>query len=65
MDGNDHWVQHKSGQGEKWKVYQGDLDKFKDLYMCEKDMITYCLPKSEYAECEPPAPVPTMEGEDA
>jgi hypothetical protein len=51
---SERYVQHKSGQGEKWKVYQGDLDRFKDLYFCEKDMISYALPKSEYIECAAP-----------
>lgn len=48
------WVQHISGTGEKWEVYRGETDKFNDLFVCEKDMTCYALPKSEYRLCDPP-----------
>jgi len=46
------YVQHKSGQGEKWRV----LDQ---LDTCWKhltaDLHEYYLPKSEYIPCPPPS----------
>lgn len=44
------YVQHISGQGEKWLVYSEYTDGWKILGR------TYFLPKSEYRLCEPPGP---------
>jgi hypothetical protein len=41
------YVQHISGQGEKWLVYSEYTDGWKVLGR------TYFLPKSEYRLCEP------------
>lgn len=49
------WVQHISGQGEKWKV-QKDDDRL--TWCVHKDEDLQCgffyLPKSEYRLCDPP-----------
>lgn len=49
------WVQHKSGQGEKWEVEE----ELSDVYQCVKkpteDWYKW-LPKSEYMPCDPPTP---------
>ena len=49
------WVQHISGQGQKWEV-TGGLDKQDIFWECyyEKPSHHFDLPKSEYRECEPP-----------
>lgn len=44
------WVQHISGQGEKWSVYDDMGDCWCTWGTC------YKLPKSEYRLCEPPGP---------
>lgn len=49
------WVQHISGQGEKWKVLKDD-DRL--TWCVHKDEDLQCgffyLPKSEYRLCDPP-----------
>jgi len=51
------YVQHKSGQGEKWQVdsYYDDHEMFWRVPMKPgvADLV-YRLPKSEYIECDPP-----------
>jgi len=51
------WVQHKSGQGEKWEVdsFYDDHEMFWRVPMKPgvADLV-YRLPKSEYIECDPP-----------
>jgi hypothetical protein len=54
------WVQHMSGQGEKYKVFEptrgSDHDPIEQWLVnhpSKKDLLYY-LPKSEYRECEPP-----------
>jgi len=54
---SEKWVQHKSGQGEKWQVdsYYDDHEMF--WRVRTKPTIVdyvYRLPKSEYIECDPP-----------
>lgn len=46
------YVQHISGQGEKWEVYNENGE----VYMCESARSTQgvYLPKSEYRLCDPP-----------
>lgn len=50
------YVQHKSGQGEKWPVTK----EYTNIYQCEWPSHPYnkeasiCLPKSEYIPCDPP-----------
>jgi hypothetical protein len=54
------WVQHKSGQGEKWKVLDVSYNTEppeKDSWCVEAGIGIdrhYFLPKSEYVECPPP-----------
>lgn len=44
------YVQHKSGVGEKWKVFSEEPLK----WGCYRRGISLGLPKSEYIECPPP-----------
>lgn len=46
------WVQHLSGQGEKWEVT--DMGYYSWATKPNPAMHNYYLPKSEYVECEPP-----------
>lgn len=51
------WVQHISGQGEKWELDgDGEIDGY--AWGVEKEVNgkrqTYFLPKSEYRLCDPP-----------
>ena len=50
------WVQHRSGDGEKWEVIgQGGRTKDYELeWSVKKGEHCYNLPKSEYIECSPP-----------
>jgi hypothetical protein len=47
------WVQHISGQGQKWKLVENQSDQW-----CWGTVVVGCsnyyLPKSEYVECDPP-----------
>ncbi len=45
------WVQHKSGQGEKWEVGRELPNTWATKVVGPTD---YYLPKSEYIECEGP-----------
>ena len=50
------WVQHKSGQGEKWEVREDERD-FPHLWNCrdhQDNIGDLWLPKSEYVICDPP-----------
>jgi hypothetical protein len=46
------YVQHRSGQGEKWQA----MSSFPTYWKVEdkQDHETYLLPKSEYVLCDPP-----------
>jgi hypothetical protein len=49
------WVQHQSGQGEKWKVL--DEEENEHCFLAESPIASlyyWALPKSEYRLCEPP-----------
>lgn len=46
------FVQHKSGQGEKWEVHDGHAVFYETVKKCEG--FHGYLPKSEYLPCEPP-----------
>ena len=51
------WVQHISGQGEKWEVagIPHPLDQVEwQVYMKKPHHSCHWLPKSEYRLCEPP-----------
>lgn len=46
------WVQHKSGQGEKWEVAKEHLASYSvHRRSCRVDLLI--LPKEEYVLCEP------------
>lgn len=47
------WVQHMSGQGEKWEVHDEGNDNW---VVIPKNKPSFChrLPKSEYRLCDPP-----------
>lgn len=47
------WVQHKSGQGEKWEVVNGVSGSFYVTVFRDNGYAGY-LPKSEYVPCDPP-----------
>lgn len=49
------WVQHISGQGEKWKVETRD-DSADTWLVLRQHQFNLFLPKSEYVPCEPPQP---------
>ena len=55
------YVQHISGQGEKWEVLKltlgGDDGSGWPVRSKENFRSSYTLPKSEYVLCEPPPPV--------
>ena len=44
------YVQHRSGDGEKWEV----LTKWEDGFNARTSGRVYYLPSSEYVECSPP-----------
>lgn len=44
------WVQHISGQGEKWEV----CDDLGDHFRASRKGSCFSLPKSEYRLCDPP-----------
>jgi hypothetical protein len=49
------WVQHVSGQGEKWEALPRQCSKGIDWHVKSKDGSDFhFLPKSEYILCEPP-----------
>ncbi len=51
------WVQHISGQGEKWEVVSEDFATNSlewQVYMKQMQGTYHWLPKSEYRLCEPP-----------
>lgn len=49
------WVQHISGQGEKWEVRDGYNPLNSDWSVYGKNRADrHYLPKSEYLECQPP-----------
>jgi hypothetical protein len=50
------WVQHKSGQGEKWEVIgaSGFTPQSEQSWCVERGGFCFNLPKSEYIECELP-----------
>ena len=52
------WVQHISGQGEKWEVrdtaYNTSDSLHTDWQVMSKDGMSHFLPKSEYTPCDPP-----------
>ena len=55
-----HWVQHISGQGEKWEVEPvGPVTTAWRVKGAGPEARAFDLPKSEYRLCEPPAPVET------
>lgn len=55
MNGSKQWVQHISGQGEKWLVvYGGDPIDWMVLCKATDGERNRALPKSEYRLCEPP-----------
>lgn len=47
------WVQHISGQGEKWEVWK-EVDLFWNVYQKLIGGPTLYFPKSEYRPCDPP-----------
>lgn len=54
---SERWVQHKSGQGEKWKTenWSEDNEYSDDVWVVHRDIkVNFFLPKSEYIECEAP-----------
>ena len=53
MDEETRWVQHISGQGEKWEVL-GELDLAWTVWSNDQPRTTYTLPWSDYRVCEPP-----------
>ena len=50
------WVQHKSGQGEKWEVLETKtgFEEFEWRVKANSHCYHHDLPKSEYIECPPP-----------
>jgi hypothetical protein len=53
---SERWVQHKSGQGEKWKVRDCIHNQLSDkqTWVIDNDVFGLELPRSEYIECAPP-----------
>ena len=49
------WVQHISGEGEKWEVTDFEEDQWMTVLATKKWGNRYFLPKSEYASCDPHA----------
>ncbi len=52
--GKKQWVQHISGQGEKWEVCEAGVDMQRWQTAYQNGRLTMYLPKSEYCLCEPP-----------
>jgi hypothetical protein len=51
---NKKWVQHISGQGEKWELANpGVLETGWTVWAKDRNFV-FSLPKSEYVECEGP-----------
>ena len=49
------WVQHKSGQGEKYVAEDEDMYTWKvPIKERYSNLLRWDLPKSEYIECSPP-----------
>jgi len=48
------WVQHISGQGDKFKVHDESCDVW--VVSRANSQYVYRVPKSEYRECNPPEP---------
>lgn len=50
------WVQHISGQGEKWEVDESTHHMTNEwpVKKCNGSTTLYYLPKCEYRECPPP-----------
>jgi hypothetical protein len=53
---SERWVQHKSGQGEKWKLVIQTAIEHDDIWAVKMPgkMLPVYFPKSEYIECAPP-----------
>lgn len=47
------WVEHISGQGKKWEVYEEHFNAW-GIFLLKPGVTDYRLPKSEYRLCDPP-----------
>jgi hypothetical protein len=64
MDGK-QWVQHISGQGEKWEVEGRYTDAAWKVHAKDKTVtLAHYLPKSEYRLCDPTEQWEAVTGED-
>ena len=50
----ERWVQHKSGQGEKWEVIDSGYASISAKFPATGPTSQLILPKSEYVACDPP-----------
>ena len=55
------WVQHISGQGEKWEVTEEWTDGFHAQR--KSGQVVYAIPRSEYIPCDPPEQWEDVTGE--